>query len=410
MSAPTTLLVLGLLMGLYLTWAAFIPGALSPTEVATALGFGAAEITIGLGASDPIAAWPFWLLCLFTAIHLVARLLSPRDPHPRLATTVTVRATATPDALVPRLAKLAPRQAFFRSDDGQTLVLRRGAAAEGAIAIALGLVALVLSFVLNKDRALDAQLSVTTDDVSGATTRSTVNIEGNTIERALPFRLVCSPPDPLDSNYTFSCLFAGPEALDTPGAEVTLRPGVTSEIDGYRLTPLRATPIPRASESKLSLLWRPGDEASPAVRVSLEAGQTIAIDDAAKTSFRGGVLGGLPWLVMGAPTANSKTTPTLLLPSGVGDSPAMVALLNAERLDVRVQDAPPRWLFWLGLALILVGLVVWIAVPDLTFTASILTASNGTSTTRVTISSINRPSRLAAWIAAVADGPPGRAP
>ncbi len=397
LSSPVTLVVLGVLGGVFLSVAAFLPAELGRGGVATSLGFGLAEVISGLGLSNPLGSWLFWLLVLLAVLHLVARSVAPGGPHALGSTSVTVAVDGAPDELTSRVARLAGRAAFMRSPDGGALYLRRGAQAEGGVLLGLGMVALVGAFVMHARQPLDARLITPLGAADFGATRAKVIVDGIAIDRSLPFGLVCNAPDPLDPTRAMGCLFRGPGEGDAP-AEIVLRPGTRTRVGDLSLTPHQLDrDVPTSADTPLRIL----DQRGSPRRITLEPGLPHALPGVGGEVLIGDRVGGIPFVVT---SDAANTAPRVLIPSALestGDD--ALTLLPPATLTVRVRNEPPTWLFWLSLAIIAGGLIVWVAVPDLAVSARPDTGAAGR--TLVTLSSTNRPALLGAWVAALS-GPP----
>jgi len=403
MSASTTLLVLGLLVGAFLLWAAFIPSDLARGPVAEKLGFGAAELIFALGAHAPLSSWLFWLLLLLMVLNLLGKALVLRSPHATLAIRATVAVPLPPDAIPARVDQLTGGARFMRAPDGQSLVLTRGPGGQGAVFIALGLATLVVALVLQSGQALEARLTFEPGDLSGASHRTHVTIAGVTVERALPYQLLCNPADPLDHTRTLGCLFRGPEQLkassessEYQGVPVILRPGATARVGEVRLTPLYSDRVRRRIDDGVEFFWTQPESAEPR-RVSARIGQALATEPTPTgqpLTFSVGESGGHPWLVEGAETPR-LWWPTRPSSEDPLNSDHALSIIPSERVTVRLETTPFRWLLWLGFGLAIAGLLLWALVADLTVTVS--PAQGGHAI--VTLSSTNRPQQLALWVA-----------
>jgi hypothetical protein len=393
LSAPSTLVVLGVLGGLFLTVAAFLPGDLDRGDLAASMGFGLAEIVSGFGLSDPAGSWLFWLLALLAVLHLVARMLVPGGPHAHAATSVTVAIDGAPDVVPGRLARLAGRAVFMRSPDGGALYLRQGAHAEGAVLVGLGIAALVGAFVMHARHPLDARLITPLGAGDFSETRSKVIVGGVAIDRALPFGLVCNAPDPLDETRAMGCLFRGPNA-ETP-TELVLRPGARGRVGDLELAPERFDrQVAPPAGAPLRLL----DQREAPRRVTLEPGLPHTLPGREGDALVGDRVAGIPFLVA---TSQGGKTPTALIPAGAGlaGAPQGLAVVPETTLTVRLSSTPPRWLFWLSLGLIAAGLLVWAVAPDLAVSARRDAAAP--ERTLVTLSTTNRPGVLRDWVGAL---------
>lgn len=302
---------LGLALGLHLALAAFIPDRLPPRELARALGFGRAEIALGLGLEAPLRSWLVWLLALLVALHLVARVLARRG-GPRFEVAGT-RRSRLPEAL--------------------TLV-------------GLGVTGLLAGAALHQDGVFDGRVTVRAGGAS--VSRGEVEVApGLVVPRALPFALRCALPDPLDPTFAVAC------ALAEAGADevaLTLAPGAPSAA-GRWVVSLEAavwgSPSGEPPEPA-TVLWRTG---TGPLRLSLRPGATHAVKaDGREAVFEAGGAGA--WLA----TAGEDGTASLLWPT-VGAATAFEAVMPLD-LTLRVVARPGGWLAALAFAFIAAGLLV----------------------------------------------------
>jgi hypothetical protein len=409
LTAPTTLLVLGAAVGLQLAWAAFVPSDLDHDAIATAVGFGTAEIIVGLGANAPASSWPFWLLVLLMVLNLLGRAVAPRTPHPASAPAASMLFHASPAAVPDALSKLAHPNMFRRLGDGQSLVLRRGARVEGAALLILGLAALVASFAITTARGLDARATLPLGGPPDAM-RSRVVVGGIEIDRALPLRIACNPPDPQDPTRTLGCVLADTDGGE--GQQFVLRPGQPVHVGAYRIEADHTRHAAFSVDRPLAVLWRTPERSQPWL-VPVNPGTTVQVDGTEKTTglaLTAQLAGALPWFI--AANGNNGAaqvhlaTPLIAPRADAPQAPGSFSVMAPETLSLRIATTPARWLTWAGLLLMVLGLALWAIVPDLTLTAMPAPPPASGAATVVTVSSLNRPVSLAFWLSALSAANP----
>ncbi|MDP6946226.1 MAG: hypothetical protein QF464_18910, partial [Myxococcota bacterium] len=333
-----------------------------------------------LGVHDLLVSWPLWLASLLMLLNGVGFWLrhirmSPvthrrwTGPAVDNATLTTAQALdAVRDALDAEFGQSK------RGPDGSLLV-RTGLWAEGLLLVVVGIVTLVAALAIERHTGLEARIEVDADQATpsaeGGQMVVRVREDGGWIERQLPFTAACSPTAHRDPARGWSCNLTrtSPSAPGAPPAleQARINVGPDWPDEAFGLTFHIASERPRFTHTPIRLV----DRAAPDERLLYEGpakGTTTLPDGHRLTPFTGpdGPLvvvtptEGRPYLLVPAADAS-------LAPAKVGT--ASVAAVPGWRLTLGATSQPGRYLIWVGLALVLFGLLVVALVPHLTLRA-----------------------------------------
>jgi hypothetical protein len=392
LTSARTFLVLTALLGAFLALAAFLPQRPLPEELARALPFASAEVARDLGLTDALTAWPTLLLLMLLALNAVGLVLGARErrehpPTTSLSSSPNRGECLLPDELGALRERLKPISRRFELLPNGTVIIRRGLFREGLGLALLGLLTLLAALVVNRTQSTEARLSLG----PGTPTPSEAKLrEGDLMLLAsLPYGLICDKPDPQDPLRRFPCRMAD---RDTPPTDLVLQPGERTHLGDFSLTPVRERLRSPTPESPVDLVL---SRSGGLERLRVEPGKRLALSSGEHLTAFHGPDGPI---LIAEPT---EGPPTLLVPrTTLAPSKTPLAFaIEAEHptlLEVDVTTSPERSLFFTGLGLLLLGLLLIAFVPHLRL--ELHPTSGGTL---IIASSLNRPNLPSDTLAAL---------
>ncbi len=375
LTSGRTFLVLTALLGAFFAFAAFVPQRPLPDELARVLPFASAEVARDLGLTDALTAWPTLLLSLLLTLNAVGLVLGARDRAPDSQDRASRLFPESLETLRDRLAPVVRGRQEIATDGA--IIVRRGLFREGLGLALLGLLSLLGALGMSRSLSTEARLAL----APGTPTPSEARLRDGDLMllASLPYGLICDKPDPQDPLRRFACRMAD---RDTPPTELTLQPGERTHLGDFSLTPVRERLRAPAPDSPIDLVLSRNGQLE---RLRIEAGKRLALPTGEHLTAFHGPDG--PIII-----AESKAgTPALLVPrTTLASSPtALPFTLEAEHatlLEVDVTTSPERPLFFTGLGLLLVGILLLAFVPHLRL--ELRPVADGTL---VIGSSLNRP-------------------
>lgn len=359
--------------------------------------FHLAELLARMGLNDVLTSWPFLLSLLLLVLNTLGLALrwgwlpsqgaaEPGDgPHIEVERG---QADVGTDALVHRLAHAGGFGKPKRT--GKTLVAKRGMQTEGWVLIAAGAVAFIAALVAARSGDMTLRIQSNPGAMSPELSAEVTSVMdgGVWIDRVLPFRVTCGRADPMDAAARMPCVFGDDQRTES----FTLTPGKTATVGGLTLRPSRLTPLVPSGSGNVELLVKTTPEAPPLLLGS-QPGTTVNVTS---TGHELTVLSGPDGPLIVARHAGAA--PVLLAPAPDGVERALgvdaagasggmsFQAVPARRLTILASTGRERFLLWAGLALVLIGLTLLVAVPALSVRMRDVTAETST----VEVTSLNR--------------------
>lgn len=396
-----TLVVVGcLLAAVYLAGAHVSPVGASFKELLDTHTFAASRTMNGLGLNDPAAGWVALFLYLIACLNGLGLFLryglgalgsgsSTSDseettPDGPTATSVadteaagawtTSQTSTIPNVAVHEVVQQLPSSfARTRRQRGTRVVTAQRGLWDGAwILVGAGALTLLGSIAIDRGGAFEGRIQIVPGTSQPSETEFRAD-SGMWIKRP-GLRIVCLPADPNDRQRTRKCRVPSPQGGEP--VEVALAAGTEANVDGLRLRQVRELPLPALIDEKVgpSLLIRGGGKAASPQKLQVESdGATYRVggkktdgsdQQIQVTSFFGP---DGPFVVASVPGGK----PTLLTPAlgrpaePVPGTNTYIAGIPWWRVEFRASTDPGMYLRLTGAALLLLGLLLMLAVPDL---------------------------------------------
>lgn len=377
-SAWTTLIVGGLIATSLAVGAHMVPQEAGFKELLATQDYASARAFAGLGLTDAVAGWLSLLLYLTAGLNLIGLYLrygmgageSRRDADSSGGAWVTeVHATLQRPVheVVQRLPAAFSRTRRRRNSD--VVVSQRGLWDGGWVLVLAGALAFLGAVGVDRGGAFEGRVTL----VPGASEVSKTEFrtdQGLWIKRP-NLGLVCLPADPADPARTRQCRLP----TSRGGAEVALGAGQTVSAGDLQLRQFSETPRPALISEGVgpSLLLRAGGASKPPQRLNVAAnGNSYRVD--AKTSAAQPTSVELtsffspdgPFVVASvAKGPRVLMTPALeAKPAAVPGTDLFLAGVPWWRVELRVGTDPGRYLRYTALALLLLGLLLMVVLPE----------------------------------------------